>query len=50
MKYETPEIKVIEIDVEDIIQTSSAGLGGGENETPLNPVTLTYDSDLDSNY
>ncbi len=50
MKYETPEIKVIEIDAGDIIQTSGILGGGGENETPFNPALATYNSNLDNNY
>ena len=48
MKYEAPEIKIIEIDVEDIIQTSGAG---GENETPFNPANpASIESGLDGSY
>ena len=50
MKYEKPDINVIEIDTEDIIQTSGAFNGGGENETPFNPASNTNASSLDSNY
>ena len=48
MKYESPKINIIELDIVDIIQTSGNVVvgGGGENETPFNPVTLG----LDTNY
>ena len=37
MKYEAPELDIIELDAVDIIQTS--GDGPGENETPFNPAS-----------
>ena len=49
MKFEEPKLRIIELNSEDIIQTSGeAGTesGGGENETPFLPNSLS----LDTNY
>ncbi len=53
MKYETPEITVIQLDATDIIQTSgnagggsTGGGAGGQNETPFNPVSTGLDQTL----
>ncbi|MBQ9097325.1 MAG: hypothetical protein IJY55_02890 [Clostridia bacterium] len=50
MKYETPNMKVIKLDVTDIIQTSL-----GENELPGLPLSLTPEnvesySELDNSF
>ena len=54
MNYEAPKLDVVEIDVTDIIQTSSVtpgiGGGGGENETPFNPNTKSITPGMDNNY
>lgn len=34
LKFEAPELKIIPLLAEDIIQTSGEFDGGGENETP----------------
>ncbi len=50
MKYEAPQLEVIEFETSDIIQTSgneNIG-GGGPNETPFNPASVSLE--LDENY
>jgi hypothetical protein len=43
MKYEAPELDIIELDAVDIIQTS--GDSWNDNETPLSPANV-----MDSTY
>lgn len=47
MKYEVPELKVIEFDVADVIQTSDGG-AGGNNELPpwFPPAPTSLDEDF----
>lgn len=44
MKYEAPELELIEFDVDDIILTSDSQTGGGgENELPSLPLYSNLD-------
>ena len=51
MKYETPELKIINFDVTDIIQTSGI-VPPGQNDTPFLPnipKTTELDDSFDNN-
>lgn len=48
MQYEALDIQIVELDAEDVIQTSEIiGGAGGENESPFQPAAV---NNLDSTF